>query len=172
MSRPREQSSELLVIVPCGLLKIWDRYPEAGPTAAADAYIGPPFKVNRRYAERAGGDWEVLSAKYGLLRPTDIVPGPYNTTFKRRSTNPIGVAALRKQVEQMGLDRYRDVIGLGIPRRHRCSLRRRRDAAQLPLCRAAYWQSDARYEAGHARVTAAIQGLVRHVAVGSGLGYC
>jgi hypothetical protein len=75
MSRPPERSGGLLVIVPCGLLKIWDKFPEAGPTAAADAYIGPPFKVNRRYAERAGGDWVVLSAKYGFLRPTDVVPG-------------------------------------------------------------------------------------------------
>jgi hypothetical protein len=80
---------------------------------AADAYIGAPFTVNRRYAERPGGEWVVLSAKHGFLRPTDVVPGPYNTTFKRRSTNPIGVAALREQVEQMGLDRYGEVIGLG-----------------------------------------------------------
>jgi len=55
----------------------------------------------------------VLSAKYGFLRPTDVVPGPYNTTFKRRSTNPIGVAVLREQVRRMGLDRYAEVIGLG-----------------------------------------------------------
>jgi hypothetical protein len=107
------ESPGLLVIVPCGLRKIWDKYPEAGPTAAADAYIGPPFKVNRRYAERADGDWVVLSAKYGFLRPTDVVPGPYNTTFKSPSTNPIGVAALREQVEQMGLNRYSEVVGLG-----------------------------------------------------------
>ena len=113
MSRPPERSSGLLVIVPCGLSKIWDKCPDAGPTAAADAYIGPPFTVNRRFAEQAGGNWVVLSAKYGFLRPTDVVPGTYNTTFKRRSTNPIGFAVLREQVRQMGLDRYGDVIGLG-----------------------------------------------------------
>jgi len=99
--------------VPCGLSKIWDKYPDAGPTAAADAYIGPPFRVNRSYAKRADGDWVVLSAKYGFLRPTDVVPGPYNTTFKLPSTNPIGVGALREQVERMGLDRYSNVVGLG-----------------------------------------------------------
>jgi hypothetical protein len=113
MSRPPERSSGLLVIVACGKRKIWDKYPEAGPTAAPEAYIGSPFKVNRSYAERAGGDWMILSAKYGFLLPTDIVPGPYNTTFKVRSTNPIGFAALREQVEQMGLDCYDDVVGLG-----------------------------------------------------------
>jgi hypothetical protein len=108
-----EQSPTLLVIVPCGIAKIWDKYPDAGPTAAAQAYIGPPFVVNRAYAERAGGDWVVLSAKYGFLRPTDIVPGPYNTTFKRKSTNPIAFAALQEQVPRMGLDRYAEVVGLG-----------------------------------------------------------
>lgn len=113
MSPPREPLPTLLVIVPCGIAKIWDKHPDAGPTAAAQAYIGPPFVVNRAYAERSGGDWVVLSAKYGFLCPGDIVPGPYNTTFKRKSTNPIGVSALREQVPKMGLDRYAEVVGLG-----------------------------------------------------------
>ena len=38
---------------------------------------------------------------------------PYNKTFKRKSTNPIGVAALREQVLRMGLGRYAKVVGLG-----------------------------------------------------------
>jgi hypothetical protein len=113
MSQPREQPSGLLVIVPCGKAKIWAKHPRAGPAVAADAYVGAPFSVNRRYAERMGGDWVILSAKYGFLRPANAVPGPYETTFKRRSTNPIGPAALREQVEQMGLGRYDEVIGLG-----------------------------------------------------------
>jgi hypothetical protein len=60
-----------------------------------------------------GGDWVILSAKYGFLRPADVVLGPYETTFKRRSTNPIGPVALREQVEHMRLGRYDEVIGLG-----------------------------------------------------------
>lgn len=55
----------------------------------------------------------ILSAKYGFLDPTDVISGPYETTFKRRSMNPIGMEALRQQVQQMGLDRYGEVIGLG-----------------------------------------------------------
>jgi hypothetical protein len=113
MSPPPELWPKLLVIVPCGIAKIWDKQPDAGPIPAADAYIGAPFVVNRAYAERAGGDWVVLSAKYGFLHPTDMLPGPYNTTFKRQSSNPIGVAALREQVLRMGLDRYAEVVGLG-----------------------------------------------------------
>jgi hypothetical protein len=112
MSPPHSQR-KLLVIVPCGRAKIWSKHPEAGPTAAADAYIGAPFTVNREYALRAGGNWVILSAKCGFLDPTDVISGPYETTFKRPSTNPIGMAALREQVQRMGLDRYGEVIGLG-----------------------------------------------------------
>jgi uncharacterized protein DUF6884 len=112
MSPPSSERG-LLVIVPCGRAKIWSKHPEAGPTPAADAYIGAPFIVNREYALRTAGDWVILSAKYGFLRPADLIPGPYESTFNRRSTNPIGMAALRQQVRRMGLDRYSEVIGLG-----------------------------------------------------------
>lgn len=105
--------SGLLVVVPCGKAKIWARNPQAGPTAAADTYTGAPFTVNRRYAEQAGGDWLILSARYGFLWPASLIPGPYETTFKQRSTDPIGPTALREQVKQLGLDRYAEVIGLG-----------------------------------------------------------
>jgi hypothetical protein len=102
-----------LVIVPCGRAKVWDKHPDAGPTAAVHAYTGAPFTVNRQYAEQSGRDWMILSAKYGFLRPTDVIPGPYETTFKRRATDPISFGALREQVAQLGLNRYTDAIGLG-----------------------------------------------------------
>lgn len=92
---------------------MWDSTPDAGSSRARDAYTGPPFKVNREYAERSGADWVVLSAKFGFLRPDDIIPGPYNVTFKKRSTNPIDVATLRFQVRDLGLESYDEVIGLG-----------------------------------------------------------
>jgi hypothetical protein len=69
--------------------------------------------VNREYAEHFSDNWVILSAKYGFLNPQDIVEGPYNVTFKRRSPPPIGYAALRDQVRDRGLDRFHDVIGLG-----------------------------------------------------------
>jgi hypothetical protein len=69
--------------------------------------------VNRQYAEASDGDWVILSAKYGFLRPTDLIPGPYEVTFKNPSTGPIAIDALRDQVRQMGLDRYAEVVGLG-----------------------------------------------------------
>jgi hypothetical protein len=80
--------------------------------AACDAYVGAPFTVNRRSAERVDGDWLILSAEHGFLWPADVVPGPYETSFKRQSTNLIGPAALGQQVMRMGIDRYDEVIGL------------------------------------------------------------
>src|SRR5260370_25206660 len=103
----------ILVIVPCGSAKIWDRHPEAGPTPARDAYVGSPFKVNREYAERFADSWVVLSAKYGFLRPSDLVEGPYNVTFGDPSTGPIGADLLIAQIQERRLDRYDPIIGLG-----------------------------------------------------------
>ena len=55
------------MIVSCDKRKIWNKHPIAGPTPASDAYIGSPFIVNRRYAERFSDEWVVLSAKYGFV---------------------------------------------------------------------------------------------------------
>lgn len=65
-----------VVIIACGSLKIWDRYPGVGPTAARDAYTGTPFRTNRAYAERFGDEWRILSAKYGLIEPEFIIAEP------------------------------------------------------------------------------------------------
>ena len=141
------------MIVPCGKAKIWARNPQAGPTAAADTYVGAPFTVNRRYAERAGGDWVILSAEHGFLQPADVVPGPYETTrSSRQSTNPIGPEALREQVEQLGLDHYGEVIGLGgkeYLRSHRGSLRRHPGAAQFPFAGLPIGKRDGCHQVGH-----------------------
>jgi Family of unknown function (DUF6884) len=103
----------MLIIVPCGRAKIWTKHPDLGPTRARDAYIGTPFKVNREYAERFADEWFVLSAKYGFLRPNDIIPGPYNVTFKDKRTGPIPLEHLVQQVEKEQLNRLEPVIGLG-----------------------------------------------------------
>lgn len=102
-----------LVIVPCGRSKIWGKVPHRGPVPAAEAYTGSPFKLNREYAERFSDRWIVLSAKYGFIDPDFEIPGPYEVTFKRRSTSPIEVTALRKQIEALGLHQHTHVVGLG-----------------------------------------------------------
>jgi hypothetical protein len=105
--------NDILVIVPCGSAKIWGQDPYAGPTRAYDAYKGPPFKLNRAYAERFADRWVILSAKYGFIQPSFVIPGPYEVTFKKKSTNPVHLDTLRNQVEELKLDKYRVVVGLG-----------------------------------------------------------
>jgi hypothetical protein len=108
-----QKQSEVLVIVPCGLSKIWDKNPNAGPTYAKDVYKGSPFKLNRQYAERFGTKWIILSAKYGFILPDFEIPGPYEVTFKRKSSDPVSRESLRKQVKDQGLVLFPMVIGLG-----------------------------------------------------------
>jgi hypothetical protein len=102
-----------LVIVPCGQQKIWGKLSGAGGTAARDAYTGSPFKVNRAYAEQFARTWLVLSAKYGFIEPSFVIPGPYNVTFKKKSSGPISFLDLRSQVREMSLDSFESVVGLG-----------------------------------------------------------
>jgi hypothetical protein len=80
------EMGEMLVIIPCGQSKVWDDQPERGPVKARDAYTGPPFKVNRDYAEAFASRWVILSAKYGFISPDFLIPGPYNVTFKKHAT--------------------------------------------------------------------------------------
>lgn len=103
----------MLVIIPCGSSKIWNRNPDIGPARASDAYTGTPFKLNREYAERFGDDWMILSAKYGFISPEFVIPGPYEVTFNRRSTNPISFDVLRHQVHEMEMVHFDLVVGLG-----------------------------------------------------------
>jgi hypothetical protein len=102
-----------LVIVPCGRSKIWNKHPDAGSCVARDAYVGSPFKVNRKYAECVGDQWVILSAKYGFIAPNFVLPGPYEVTFKRKASGPVSHDVLRLQVSELRLDQYSDVIGLG-----------------------------------------------------------
>lgn len=105
--------SGTLVIVPCGASKIWAKQPDVGAVMAKDAYTGPPFVLHRQYAERFADTWVILSAKYGFLAPEDLLPGPYEVTFKKASTGPIVVARLQEQVRTLGLDQAEHVVGLG-----------------------------------------------------------
>jgi hypothetical protein len=103
----------VLIIVPCGQRKVWDDDPKAGPTPAREAYTGPLFKVNRAYAERHGDLWVILSARYGFIPHDFLIPCPYDVTFKRRATNPVGLPTLRDQIRGQGLHEHPKVIGLG-----------------------------------------------------------
>ena len=103
-----------LCIIPCGSKKIWDVNPIAGPTKAKEVYIGPFVQKCQQYSETFyPNSWCILSAKYGFLFPDDLVSGPYNVTFNKKSTNPISSEELGAQVVKKGLNRYNKIIVLG-----------------------------------------------------------
>jgi hypothetical protein len=102
----------LLVIVPCGKAKIWNRHPDSGRVRASDAYTGSLFKLNRQYAERFSERWVILSAKYGFI-PPDFKIEDYDTTFKRKSPDLVADATLRQQIRRLGLNGYKTVVSLG-----------------------------------------------------------
>lgn len=100
-----------LVIVSCGDQKVWKRHVHAGPTAARDAYTSSKFKKSRSYAEHFGERWLILSAKYGFIEPAFSIAESYNLTF--RDLDAISIAALKKQVATMDLDRFKTIGVLG-----------------------------------------------------------
>lgn len=50
------------------------------PCEAQDMYQGALFRQSRRYMERLGIPWFILSAKYGLIEPGHII-APYEVTL-------------------------------------------------------------------------------------------
>lgn len=105
---------EILCIVPCGSKKIWSKYPDAGPTKAENVYIGPFAKKCQDYARYFyPNSWCILSAKYGFLFPSDIVPEDYNVTFSRKKTNPISLSDLKYQADMKCVTGAQKVIILG-----------------------------------------------------------
>jgi len=103
-----------LCIIPCGKRKIWDKFPDIGPTAAREVYSGPFAKKCKEYAEKFHPDsWIILSAKHGFLFPDDIVPGPYEVTFNKKSTNPVRINDLIKQAKEKEISGYQRFIVLG-----------------------------------------------------------
>jgi hypothetical protein len=56
------------------------------PAPAEDLYISPLFRRRRAYAEAAGVPWFILSAKFGLIAPHDVV-APYDMAMAAQSTD-------------------------------------------------------------------------------------
>jgi hypothetical protein len=103
----------VLVIVPCGKSKIWDKQPQHGPAPAIEAYTGAMFRLNLQYAERFGDAWVMLSPKYGFIAPDFVIPETYDISFRLPATRPISDGQLQRQVRERRLDAYTDVTGLG-----------------------------------------------------------
>ena len=68
---------DILLIIPCSKIKVWDKNPEIKHVKAKDAYISPYFKLCRRFAESIDASWLIFSAKYGLISPEFIILNNY-----------------------------------------------------------------------------------------------
>ncbi|MDL4842199.1 DUF6884 domain-containing protein [Aquibacillus rhizosphaerae] len=102
-----------LCIIPCGKKKIWDKNKNIGPVTAKEAYIGIFHSICERYANTFFKEnWVILSAKHGLLLPSDIVEENYDLTFNMKSNQIITISKLKEQIINKRLDHYQDIIVL------------------------------------------------------------
>ena len=65
-------------------------------TEAKNLYISELFKKSYNYAKKIGGGKEkifILSAKYGVIKDTDIIE-PYNITLNRKTAQNLGKKSL------------------------------------------------------------------------------
>src|SRR5690606_27502820 len=60
-----------------------------------DLYVSDWFSKARRYVESKGAPWFVLSARYGLVAPEDVIE-PYELTL-----NTMGVADRRRWADRV-----------------------------------------------------------------------
>lgn len=56
----------------------------ASPTKARDLYVSPLFVKSRQYVGERCDRWYILSAKYGLVQPDEVI-APYDETLKAKS---------------------------------------------------------------------------------------
>ena len=66
----------MVALIGCGKKK------SSVPCYAMDMYQGPLFKAKREYCEKKGIPFYIISAKFGLLRPRQLIE-PYDVTLKR-----------------------------------------------------------------------------------------
>ncbi len=93
-----------LVVVACGGAKL-DR-----PAPAGQMYTGSYHRACRRAADAIGGRLAILSARYGLLGPDDVIE-PYD--LRMGQPGAVTVATLRVQARRLGLDVAGTVTVLG-----------------------------------------------------------
>jgi hypothetical protein len=101
-----EKSGKILVITECTKEKLG--YDSSVKTLAKQMYQGRLFKTVRKYCESMGFDYVIISAKYGLIHPDDIIEG-YETILKTKED----VEKIRPKVEEKlraMLDNYDKVV--------------------------------------------------------------
>jgi hypothetical protein len=55
---------------------------------AKDLYVSPLFRKMRQYAEKNAEKWYILSSKYHLVRPEEVIE-PYDVTFNKMPASGI-----------------------------------------------------------------------------------
>lgn len=88
--------SECIVLVSCVSMKL------SVAAAARDLYTSPYFRGMRRYAEREGQRWYVLSALHGVVSPEEVIE-PYNQTLNKMGMQARKDWAARVQKQLMDL---------------------------------------------------------------------
>ena len=96
-------------IVPCTQEKVWDANPSAGKVAAKDAYTKATFLTWRRFAEQSGSPWFILSTKYRLIRPDQLID-KYNVPVSRAVVDRRLLARLKEQGAQLGFEKFERVV--------------------------------------------------------------
>lgn len=76
MPPPPKPPEPPLILIGCGKTKA------AHPAPARDLYLGSLFRARRRYAEASGLRWYIISARYGLLDPDQLIE-PYDQRLPR-----------------------------------------------------------------------------------------
>jgi len=90
---------DLLLIIPCSKMKVWNKNPEIKHVKAKNVYISPYFKLCKALAESIDARWLIFSAKYGLISPEFIIPNNYDISFNRNYDNEI-ISKIIKQAEE------------------------------------------------------------------------
>ena len=77
------------------------------PAKGRDLYISPLFQKSREWAERNCNEWYILSAKYGLVRPSRRL-APYEKTLNAMSSREREEWAhyVFKQMKNAGVIKY------------------------------------------------------------------
>jgi hypothetical protein len=103
--------SQIALIIPCGKAKIWKIQPNIGKSIAKDAYTSSLFRLCRSFAELYfPNDWFILSAHYGLIRPTQRISN-YDVSFSNKSDEIVGLNTLKHQCQNL-LSNYISLVTL------------------------------------------------------------
>ena len=96
----------MIAILPCGRHKL---APDQFPALAKDVYIGPlAGNLIRLFEGGIGikGSYLILSAQWGLMHPTQIIPETYDLRISEQYDNLKYLRRLKEQFEWLGKGVY------------------------------------------------------------------